>query len=111
MCIVLYHNRDGEWIKRALGNGYGSPNHFWRILHGSHGRDGDGHEAPDSVYGTNFVPISLLMSNTQLEKVKQFAKAGWIKYMVNPATIKYNKRTGKIDQNLEDSKENDEVSV
>ena len=43
------------------------------FCHGSHGRDGDGYGAPDSVCGTTFMPLSLLTSNTQLEKLKQFA--------------------------------------
>ena len=56
----------------------------------SHGREGDGYGASDSVYGTTCVPLSLLTSNTQLEEVKQYAYAGWTKYLVNPAPIKYN---------------------
>ena len=38
-----------------------------------HRCDGDGYGASDSVYGTTFVPLSLLSSNTQLKKVKHFA--------------------------------------
>ena len=62
-----------------------------------HRRDGDGYRASDSVYGTTCVPLSLLSSNTQLEKVKKFAYTDWTKYVVNPETIMYNKCTGTID--------------
>ena len=30
------------------------------FCHGSHGRDGDGYGAPDSVCGTTFMPLSLV---------------------------------------------------
>ena len=38
--------------------------------------------ASESVYGTNCVATVLLSSNTQLEKVKEFAYTGWTKYLV-----------------------------
>ena len=83
------------------------------FCHGSHGRDGDGYGAPDSVCGTSFTPLSFLTSNTQLEKVKKFTQACRIKFLVSQATIKYNECTDTtdIEQNLEYSKEKvDEVS-
>ena len=43
------------------------------FCHEGLGHDRDGDKAHDSVYGTTYVPLSLLLSNTQLEKVKQFA--------------------------------------
>ena len=51
--------------------------------------------------GRPFMTLSLLSSNT-----------GWIMFLVNPATIKYNKSTGTIDigKILEDCKDPDEVS-
>ena len=82
------------------------------LCHAGHRRDGDGYGASDSVYGTTCLPLSLLSSNTQLEKVKKFAYTGWIKYLVNPATIMNHKCTGTIDigKILEDCKDPDKVS-
>ena len=58
-------------------------------------------------------PLVVREANSGVPLKKRADPAGWIKYLVNPATIKYNECTYTIDieQNLEDSKEKvDKVS-
>ena len=52
MCIVLYFSRDGEWKNRREETVVEAQNACEEFCHGSHGRDGDGYGAPDSVCGT-----------------------------------------------------------
>ena len=98
-------------MKRARGNSSGARTAREDFCHASHGRDKDSSGHLICLWADMHATVSNVVKYPTGGS-ESLTYTGWIKYLVNPAPIKYNECTGTkdIEYNLEDWKTIDEVS-